>query len=320
MYNEQLKRTYLEKLDYKELYKKNIESMFNICEAFEIKFSRDVSTFTQDMVAEMMSEVGLLSKTKYPKISILRQYAKWCVQNGVSGANYEVFNTSYESDVSNFSKIKRRMIANPKHLQDCLDKLFDPEDACTIDNIYRCYAWFAYAGLRSEQMLKLSKYDVDIDRLTIYCNDRRFQLEPLARKALLNCCILSYFTYLHPNYGSEIQRERYHSNQLMRGIKADMTKEQIKREYNKHKRDKNGNMKCDVEISETYLRLSGVFFRTRLEEVAGYMPDFADFVIDEASNIDYDIENVPICTSAVIKRKASMYLNDYQKWKEMFPI
>lgn len=106
-------------------------NVFNGFESYELEWGADLCTRTADELQPIIDEIlGLRSKSRWMTLSILKEYAKWCMMMRVSGACDGMLHI----EVSGLDKIRKQMVSSPLHLQMYLDKVFVDESEETIDN------------------------------------------------------------------------------------------------------------------------------------------------------------------------------------------
>ena len=179
-------------------------NVFNSFEKHEQEWGADLCTRSADELQPVIDDIlGLRSKSRWMTLSILKEYAKWCLMMRVPDACDGMLHI----EVSGIDKVRKQLVASPLHLQMYLDQVFDKESQETIDNIYRCYYWMAYGGISEEDTLFINRSDVDLELMLIRYNNTSVPIYREALPAFRNAMQLSSFVYLHPNYTKTIRRD-----------------------------------------------------------------------------------------------------------------
>lgn len=291
-------------------------NVFNAFENYESEWDADLCTRTADELQPAIDEIlGLRSKSRWMTLSILKEYAKWCMMMKIPGACDGMLHI----EASGIDKVRRQMVSSPLHLQMYLDKVFVDESAETIDNIYRCYFWMAFGGISEEDTLSIKNSDVDLERMLIRYNNTSAPIYREALPAFKNAMQLQSFVYLHPNYSESIRRDRVAGEELMRGVKA-TTKTMTIRSFLSHRSAeaiKAG--KTEQQLSFHRVWLSGLFYRIYERERAGVPVDFS-----EAAASFMEGRTYALCGREKIEHKRNRierdYMEDYQRWKLAFSI
>lgn len=224
--------------------------------------------------------------------------------------------------VVGLEKIRSRMVANPLHLQSCLDKLFHPEIENRIDNLYRCYFWMVYGGIKEADTVLVRESDVDFAEMRIKYGDTSAPIYREAIPSFRNAVGLTSFLYEHPGYGKPIQRDRVPGDTIMRGVKADAKIMTIRSTLSKHIADMVNQGKVDVKLSYYRVWLSGVFYRMYEYERAGGEVNFSGIAAEAMVGKTYVVNgiNKRITKEHKQNQKKKDYMEDYQRWKLAFAI
>lgn len=314
MYNEEQKVKFIRSYTHSVYTAKAATIVFNNFEKYEEEWGADLCTRSTEVLQPIIEEmVGLRSKSKWMSLSILRAYAKWCMAMNVPGACDGILHV----EIIGVDKIRRQMVSSPTHLQICLNELLTPESDETIDNVYRCYFWMAFGGIREDDSFSVSAQCVDFDRMVINYNVTEF---PIYREALLafkNAVQLTDFAQFNPEYHEPIRRKRVPGDELMRGIMAQSNSLAIRSTLSRKfaAAIESGRTKC--KLSYGRVRLSGLFYRTYEMERAGIPVDFSDVATEFMNNKTYALHK----DSEIMykqNRVESEYRDDYMRWKIAF--
>lgn len=270
MYNEEQKRTYLEQI---ESNKQRFTSIFRNTAPFEEAWGADLSTMPEAELLPMLEKVcGVRDSSKITTLSLIRSYMRWCVEQGFPGAH----ELGSINSASLASRTKTELVLSPAHLQQRLNELFAPEAEETQDNVYRCFLWLAYGGMREETAFNLDSGDVNLEYMEASRGDEVAVLYRQAMPAVRNCVRLTQFRYYNRTYTNVgcIYRDRVPGTKLLRGIREEQSmlnfRAQISRIYLK-KRDEGIRTEG---LTYSMVWLAGFFYRIYEGEQAGIEPDF----------------------------------------------
>lgn len=308
MYNEKLKKAYLDSVKdrYSSLRWQN--DIFTKAEPYEEAFQKDLCMFSVEEFQKFL--VGIYpSRYGYRVVidSIIRRYVKWCVEHNVPGA---IDHTDAIQD-DGTQAMRKEFVSGPVHLQKCLDCIFVPDEERTLDSIYRCYFWLAYSGIQFKDIFDINAENVHLKDMEIVYNGVPFPIYRESIKTIKTCIDMDSYTYRHPLYSKEIQRKRGDGTNLLRGrmpkSKSGTIRpaiiEKVTKAYN------SGALPQLIKYDT--VRLSGFFYRAYEMERAGFEPDFS-WVIDD----NKEKEKNPSRTA--ILRRVRNYKQDYKTWKKTF--
>ena len=314
MFNEALKASFMETVIGTH-YLSQYRSIFKAIEPYEQAWNADICTKTSDEIAPIMDKVvGLRLRSKYVRLILLKKYVKWCIDEGYPGAIDGISGI----DSIGYSKIKEMTVANPLHLQKIMDEVFDPEEDNTVDNTYRTYMWLAYGGLPEDMIPKVTTYDVRMDCMTIDYGGYSVPIYRESLRAISNCVELKQFVYRHPNYASEISRNRLDGDILIRGIRAipstSAMRSMISSKFREHKLSD-----CNTSrLSYNRVWLSGLFYRTKEMEDAGIPVNFEWAANEMMKGKKYNLSSGRNTIQAKKKQIMNDFLVDYDRWKTAF--
>ena len=315
MYNESQKRRFILSYTQSMNTASIVETVFNVTEEFENEWGADICTKSIDELNQVLIKVsGLRAKSNGIRFAILRQYGKWCREHEVAGACDGLENIK---DIG-LDKIKEQTIANPRHLQEYLDVICDPEDKQTTDNIVRCYCWLAYSGVEEEDILNIKCSDVDLQNRIIRYDKgiNPVKIYDESYKAFKNCTELDEFIFIHPKF--ETSRKRVSGDTLVRGIR-DLTtiasmRVELSRKAKRHESETN------LKLSYRRIRISGIFYRALIDETNGCNPDFKALVAYERQGKQYNLSHSRNTQEAKLRELERDYASDYERWKRAWLI
>ncbi len=204
-------------------------------------------------------------------------------------------------------KYKNSMISSPEHLASVFKYNFDPIWMRTIDCLYRCFWWMAFAGVPSKYATSILKSEVNTKTRKIRHKGEVYII-PDAAIAVFDIAVeADAFNYTHPLYIKAVKRERVKSSYLMSGFR------------NTQMGFRYADKLCRMLTKEkgfylTYERiyLSGVFYRVLQAEQEGTKPDFRWLAEEQLEE-----KNQPYNEEA-LKLKIRNLKNKYKKWKRVF--
>ena len=290
-------------------------SCFRSSFPFENSSGKDLSAFTEEELRPVMTKIfntKIRRKSRVTVVSLLSQYFDWCVHHGVSGAIEHDMSVFRSGDILS----DEMMIFSPGHLQQFLDKIFDPESDQTIDNLYRCYYWMAYAGLSVEDTIRLKPENFDLENLEVEINGDAGVLYRQGLACIRNCISLLQFRYRHPLYASntEVFKDRIPGDYIFRGIKGNFDDPTaalagFRIAIARH------NTQSGISLNYKRVLYSGIFYRAYEYEVEyGKPPLFTQIVGDHPIG-----KRIVSTEKSSAKRKLNVYAsnmqNDYEIWK-----
>lgn len=308
MYNESVKNRFISEHTDSVATASSIRRVFQKIEDYEEAIGADICTMDMPQLQKIIDAIsGISASTRASTSSYLRMYGKWCLDNHIPGAKKDLTRIK----MSGTDAVYNKMVAGPMDLQNILDSFLLPESELTVDNIYRAYCWFVFAGLRNELVDGLTKDNVDFDNMEIVVGDFHGPLYKQALPCLENVVYLDSFRYIHPNY-APVMRKRYASNHILRAIKGDASYVDIQKKLNKNQRDASlsGSIRS---FTYTSLRKSGIFYRYFLLEREMVAEDFTKYALD------YIDPGMVKSTAQIYPAVRSLH-EDYKLWKDAFRV
>lgn len=275
MYNRDIKARFIwdneESIGHNSAAYNAYRRLFVLSSGLEEELGKDLAAFNSDELArfeKLVAENLKMLPMRY-RASMLR-YLDWCHSGHVD------INASEGIDhiLDGVNEYKNTVVSGPVHLQVSLDRIFDAENKHTIDVIYRCFLWMAFAGVRNKHFANsVTVDDVCLDKRIFFYNGDTYPIYPQALEAFDLAQTSTAFIYEHPNYTRS--SNRINSDKLLRGIKADADSiciaEEIKRK-SKIAYKKNPEVK---RLSYRSVLHSGIFYRQYEAEAAGMDVDFS---------------------------------------------
>lgn len=317
MYNKEQKTRFVREYTHSLSNAKLCETIFNKIQPFEENWDADLCTRTSTELQPVIDTiVGFRARSKWSTLIILKDYVKWCIGNGVSGA----CDGMLQIKTVGLDSVKVQMVSIPKHLQKYLDEICDPENKQTTDNIYRCFYWLAYSGMKEEDILQVKISDVDFENMVVHHDGEEFTIYREALPAFKNCVTLDSFVYNHPLYSADkiVIKPRVDGNTLVRGIRSLPTVKSMRMTLSRRSKECIDKGFTTLKLSYYRVWLSGLFYRMYEIEKSGLPVDFTEAAIRFMEGKEYKFEKG--CKNEKIKKRevAKDYLEDYQRWKLAF--
>lgn len=318
MYNADQKKQFILNYTKTDSIRKACVTLFNALEPMEESWGADISTVDEAKARTAMeSVVGIRADTIAWRPRILREYARWCLKERKPGS----CDALLKVEVSGDAKMRKHTVKNPRHLQSYLDAICDPESKLTVDMATRCYCWLAYAGMEEEDILRLTKENVDFQNMVVTYNGKDYPLYREALKSVQACATMKYFMFEHPILSSQngiIQRDRAPGDQLVRGFRVELTGTTIRASLSRLAREAERAGKTDIRLSHYRLWLSGLFYRVYEAEVADIEDPrilFFRFIQEYTRDKEFKLDSGRNTKTAKQRSIANEYYRDYQRWK-----
>lgn len=312
MYNDGLKRQFIQTYTTADSTIKLCESVFNAFEKSEMEWGADLCTRTEAELQPIINKiVGFRVRSKWARLIILKDYVRWCMAMNIPDAKSDMLNIT---DIG-LEKVKIQTVPNPKSLQKYLDVICSPEHLQTTDNTIRCYFWLAYAGMKEEDIFNVKCNDIDFDNMEIRydCRDKTIPIYKESLKAFRNCVELDGFMYLHPNIPEPKYRPRLDGDLLLRGIRAQFNKKYIRVEMSRRVKERAED--TDLRLSYFRIWISGVFYRAYEAELSGEEVDFSTIAAEQMEGKEYKLDSGRNTIHAKHRQLTRDYEEDYERWK-----
>ena len=320
MYNAELKTRFISDFSTSVSRRSVALSLFTATEPYESKFNSDICALSGDRLAFVLGEiVGFRVASRRLRLSVLKSYAKWCMENQIPGACEDILFTEDIGD----EKLRRQTVANPGHLHRYLNCICDKESEETTDSVYRCYYWLAYGGMNEADALAVTIDEVDFDKMIVTHNGEEYPLYRESIPAFRNCVQLEAFRFMYHNAkpGHRIYRDRADGNLLLRSTSAPSSNiirvEMSRRSKNPKHKDDDKNLNLNLSFYRVWL--SGIFYRVYELERAGIPADFMDAAERFVAGKTYKIAS----KNTMNGRKLAIaedYMRDYLRWKEVYSV
>lgn len=324
MYHAEQKERFFTEAGISAPMEKLFRNVFDFTAPYEEEKGADICTWTDEEVKriyELLS--GFRSYSSNNRVNLIKRYLKWCVDSGIQDAS----GGGLEIRADGMKKFREMTLAGPEHLQKCLDAFLLPEDESTTDNIQRGFCWLAFAGLADDEIVEITRDDVDLDRAVVSYRESEYPLYPQAMPCMRILKESTDFKYSHPGYEKDfIMMPRQDGNKLLRGLKnAEPTVLNLRSKLSQKMTPAYKAGKLDVKISSYRVWISGQFYRMYEREQAGEPVDFgylADRTIQmkEASGKQYSLEKGNRSLESKRKSLSTDYRTDYERWKAIYAV
>ena len=312
MYNADLKNKFLEEGVDSQRTASNFKYAFERVAKFEEAWGYDICNAQPQDIQQVIDEVYKgRTLTQESFLSYIRRYTKWCVDNNVSTSSPP--SLTGEIEFSPPESCRETFVSSPLHLKKFLDEILTfSEEQNSVENIYRCLYWLAFSGIKRSDVMSVKKADVDLHHMAIRFGEYKQEF-PIYRESLdmiVFAVKARSFYYYHPKYNNVIIRDRIDSEFLISGMKK-LDLRQVLAEMSRKNGAAVSEGKTSQRLSYERIRLSGMFYRIREMEQAGYDIDFIQIVEEEISE-EGDSKKV---SRKNIMDKARDMRRDYDRWK-----
>lgn len=316
MYNEELKTKFVRGYTNSVSMARLCSAIFNKVEQYEIEWNADVCTRNENELQPMVDSIaGFRARSRWTTLIVLKDYVKWCMGTGVKNACDGMLKVK----TTGLDNIKIQMVSIPRHLQKYLDEIYDDESVQSTDNIYRCFFWLAYSGMKESDILDVKCSEVDLSTLTVKHNGEEYEIYREAIPAFKNCVELNSFVFNHPLYTSgTVRKVRADGNTLVRGIRSTSSIKAMRMTLSRKSKEAIDAGKTTQRLSYYRAYLSGLFYRMYEREKSGEPVDFTEAAMKFMDGKEYKLEKG--CKNEAVKRREIVkdYLEDYKRWKLAF--
>ena len=324
MYNKNIKQEFLNTIS-----KKNSQgvaaSTFEMVEPYETELNKDICFFSEGEIKKVIPAISVArggTANRGPRIQALCNYAKWCITNGISGIDEDMF-SNLKGDPT--EKIRQYMVKDPAHLDMILNTIFRPTPAGAVDNIYRAAYWLAFSGMEKESMITLQENQIDLANKTVTDDNGSYDLYPESIEVIESCMTLKSFRLFHPRYNGAGEDPRVDKpGYVLRGTSDvfnwQLMQELISRKFrmlNKAGITVKGPHASAIIAIATVVQTSGLFYRMYLATKRGCPVDFKSEVEKDIKKINYSCRG-RYSYEGLVSTKNSQYIADYHKWFQTF--
>lgn len=316
MYNEGIKKRFVEESTSSSASQATMVRLFNAIAPYEESWGADICTRSEEDVKGIIDKVfDSTSGSRLNQISILKKYGRWCISAGISGASRGIL--SIDQYAGRLDTVRQQMVSNPIQLQAFLDAIFTPEDLMTYDNIYRVYCWLHYMGIPKNKVMQIDAKCVDFDKLVLSLDGRDYEIYAASVPAFHNVVYLKSF--MVSREGDFVEMRRREGSNILRGIRSTANDKTILHQLSSRlssASNNNSNVKC---LNYIRIRQSGVFFRMFQREIRGFDVNFTEISIEELQDKGYETSGSVLTCNRVYKY-AWKYKKEYERWKQAFAL
>lgn len=306
MYNEEFKNRFIAECATTESSSKRARYLFNGSERFEVKYGKDLCAIPKEDIDEVVENIiGVRLGTQTVDLSVLKKYARWCMESGIDGA-CDALLGDHNVDVQ---KLRDTMIDSPKSLHVLLNRVLPPESDGKIDNITRGYFWMAFMGLEEKDSVQITSDHVDLRNMVIRFNGKEYQVYDESVPTFRHLCIANSFFYDYVTREAIIPRVS--GSKILRGTgdSPEPNPSSIRRSINR--KLLNLGLNNSVSVKYSSLRLSGILYRMHQEEILSGKYDIDRWLLEyspDANKLEKRRRN----------RKTEEFRTDYERWKIAF--
>lgn len=319
MYNEELKTMFINSIS-KQSSQSIALSTFEMISQFESELDKDICYFTEEEIKKVIPKISVAlggTTKRGPRVQALCNYAKWCISEGISGINEEMF-ANLKGDPT--AKIKQYMVKDPQHLATVMNVLFRPVNQTTIDNIYHAAYWLSFCGVEREELTSLQASQIDMGKHTVKSSNGIHHIVPEATDVIKSCLDIKTFKIIHPKYTREGEDPRYDMPEYVLRGTNDLFNPALMQETISRKFKKLSGMGITVpRIKLESVKMSGVFYRMYQDSLRGNPVDFSNEVENDLKRVEYtNLQNKRYSREAFVNMKNNQYIADYNNWLQAF--
>lgn len=317
MYNEELKRKFIES-EIKTESRKNVAiTCFETTQRYEEYFGADICTLGAEEVQSILSKiVGVRASGEVTRLSILRLYAKWCMSIQYPGACNSIEDVKPDTR----ERFASQSVSSPEHLKSILNAVFGSDDDISVDCVYKGFYWLGFIGVPEDISVKITVDDVDLQERIIRYDDGLYHNEfcicDEAFPVITKLVKLDAFEVTHPLYpDNKKYKPRFCSGQLLRGINSNKTIRDLRRISFDKFNASTSQLAKSHKITYSRVLLSGVFYRMMVSEKStdvnnDTQVDFSNYIRDLPGNANI--------SERLLSHKERFMRNDYEKWKQIY--
>ena len=200
---EQQKQIFLTKAKSRDLLARRL---FRDAIRYEEKFGKDLSQFDNLELQKFLEEnYGTEEVPLYRAVEIVRQYCVFLENKGmVSEKPSGAWKWIHADQVD---EARATMYAGPLHLASVLDRVFSPLSENSVDLLYRCYLWLAFAEVPNNIVPLLRRADVDLLNRRVIINGESFRIYEEAAPVFAKVKELDAFKVVEYKGDAYIQRK-----------------------------------------------------------------------------------------------------------------
>lgn len=304
MYNEAQKLSFMQDYSSNRHTQKRVIYLLNSFEQIENMTNTDLSCLSCEQLCSVLDRLATSERRSVDTIRIIKKYVEWCGAHGLS------FNKNiWKVQPDPTEAVKKQLVASPLHLQMIFNNMMDLEEMDSVDCVYRCFLWLAFAGLRMRDAVFITKANIDFMAHVIRYSGVSYEIYKEAIPALLKACELTQFNYYHPNY-SPVLKQRATGESILRTFKPVAPETQL---INLRGRITAHCKNTTHSLSYKRVYDSGNYYRLYERERAGIPVNLSEIVAREMEGKIY---------KKTLKRAAQEVERDvkleYNMWKQVY--
>lgn len=327
MYNDAIKRQYLNEIDAQSRTLEMYEAELERASRFEKKLGKDLCAFTVDEFEEVVKgRSGTSTHSLQTRASAFKRYAKWAIDSGLNelNPNPQLYNLSPAKIVDTTSNISKSLIKDPQHLKKILDAIDEynetPSSFMGLNKIRRVFVWLIYSGMSMDDIVNVKDGDVDLKHRMISYKSDMYPIYYLALQDFKDLLSMKTMSTKKTSKKIIMQFPRADGDLLLRGEANPV----FKSLYNNFGMLVAAAGKVNpIVIPLPYKRvhMSGLFYQAYLEEIeTGLEPRFrVQAERDLETSKDWETASIESKRDRIYK-KALNYRTDYKKWKNAFDL
>ena len=283
----------------------------------EEEFGKDLADMNADEVNKALASSDVISSiTIANRIPFVVRYKHWCADHGFGA----LIISADELNVDLSDNIRDTMVATPASLSHALDMAMKPTNPDSAMYIYRAFLWMGFAGLYSDDAIKVRDSDVDFRQRRILFNNRWYMIPDEGIEDLKRAARIESFCRIDTESGKIRHFRRSEGDLIMRGQNP-RNEALSDRQY---VRSTLTYVIADRFTSAGYsgmsfnrIRKSGIFFRTLQSELKGFPVNFYEVGHDDYIHTG-KVETAGQTKQKILRRTILSYEKDYEAWKIAF--
>jgi hypothetical protein len=269
MYNQDVKNRFLSFYHDGGRMKSSVDkaaAAFRLTEPFERREGKDLCAMDTEQIERMISDGIIAGRSFFTMFSALRHYVRWCVEEGVCGTSPDflrVFPTGLE-------KIRNQEVFSDLDLKRRLDEVYGAGKTGQSCEVYRMYAWFAWAGIQPSRITEITSEQLNKTDLSIRIDGRKYILSPLARDTAVFLAESDSFEVENHTYKSLL---RVPGTVLLRNNRGIPSEDNLKKRFAADFAEARKNGRTTSAISYESIADSSFYHTMYRYECAGADPD-----------------------------------------------
>lgn len=295
-----------------EKIEQGLNNFFGRLAEFEKQKNKDFAMMNNEEIDDVLSKFLKGGKMyKSTSLSFLTKYFEWCLSHQLTllGQNVLLAKNINSIDTSlNYANI---MLKDEEDLKTILNKVFNPADDETVDNLYRCYLHLLFSGLSVDEAFNLLEQDIHLDENYVLVKNKKIVLSKITHdlvKSVLLMPLINRYVFKSIRSDYIIKTGYLFENTVGREKKEDENyRISMKKTWDVSISKKFSD--SERAITQKTIMKSGVFYRMYLNEEQNSTVDCREYLEmyrDNATTIDNPNFIISNCK------------NEYTQWKKAF--